>query len=74
MAGALSYDQKDKSNRPKIITDLVASALQFTGLIAWPIIESTYDNHRGWLIPLALVLISSGWWINFVSSSSRYCK
>ena len=49
--------------------DLAAIAAQVTGFVVWPLIE---DRPVLWLIPVSAVMISCGWWENYVSSQSPF--
>lgn len=47
--------------------DVFAVAAQTTAFVAWPLVE---DKAVLWLIPLSVVLISFGWWENFLPENS----
>lgn len=47
--------------------DLIAISAQATGFIVWPIIENRADL---WIIPVTILLISFGWWENYISKHS----
>lgn len=51
----------------KLILDITSIIAQGTALVAWPLIERDINLFT---IPLSLVLISFGWWENFVSDDS----
>ncbi|XP_063708773.1 chitin synthase chs-2-like [Culicoides brevitarsis] len=55
-----------------IAMDLLALLGQLTGLIAWPAQNSR--NLVLWFTPLALILISLGWWENYLSEKSPLLK
>ncbi|XP_077301033.1 hyaluronan synthase-like protein kkv isoform X2 [Arctopsyche grandis] len=65
----LSRSQKESKRFVKMIVDLVAIAAQITGFIVWPLLEG---KPSLWLIPVASVLISLGWWENYVSKFSPW--
>jgi chitin synthase len=44
-----------------------AIAAQATGFVVWPIIEQRADL---WIIPIAIFLVSLGWWENYISKYS----
>lgn len=48
--------------------DLVAIGAQATGFVFWPIVEQKADL---WIIPVSTVLISIGWWENYISKHSH---
>jgi len=52
---------------------LLAFVVQLSALIIWPVLElirSSSQYHLAWAIPLSLVLISVGWWENFVTNGN----
>lgn len=52
----------------KIGLDVASILSQATAFVTWPMIEK---KPVMWLIPVALIFISCGWWENFVSEDSR---
>ena len=59
----------EKSKRfIKVIVDLVALAAQATGFVVWPLLEGR-EKPELWLIPFTVILISCGWWENYVNIS-----
>jgi len=66
--GLLSRSHKDSKRFIKVIIDIVAIVAQVTGFVVWPLIKG--DSKSLWLIPLASVFISLGWWENYVSRQS----
>lgn len=52
--------------------DMVAIVFQLSALFVWPLIEphKSYNNH--WILPVSAILISFGWWENFVDESSPF--
>ncbi|KAJ8974097.1 hypothetical protein NQ317_011616 [Molorchus minor] len=65
--GLLSRNNKESQRFLKVIVDLIAIAAQATGFIVWPIIERRADL---WIIPIAILLVSLGWWENYISKHS----
>ncbi|XP_066260725.1 chitin synthase chs-2 isoform X1 [Euwallacea similis] len=65
--GLLSRNNKESSRFIKVIMDLIAISAQATGFIVWPIIENRADL---WIIPVTILLISMGWWENYISKHS----
>lgn len=65
----LSRSQKESKRFVKMIVDLVAIAAQVTGFVVWPLLEG---KPSLWLIPVASILISLGWWENYVSKFSPW--
>jgi len=53
----------------KCSIDLLAVTFQISGLLVWPLLSSM---PRPWLLPLSGILISCGWWENYVDSSSPF--
>lgn len=49
-----------------MIVDLVALAAQATGFVVWPLLEGR-EKPELWLIPFSVILISCGWWENYVN-------
>jgi hypothetical protein len=49
----------------------LALAVQVTGLILW----SVYNiNGEAWALPIAVILISCGWWENFFTATKKSGK
>ncbi|EFA04340.2 chitin synthase 1 isoform X1 [Tribolium castaneum] len=65
--GLLSRSNKESQRFLKVIIDLFAIAAQATGFVVWPIIEQRADL---WIIPIAIFLVSLGWWENYISRHS----
>ncbi|RVE50442.1 hypothetical protein evm_004867 [Chilo suppressalis] len=65
--GLLSRNSRDNKRFMKVIVDMVAIAAQVTGFIVWPLSE---DKPVLWLIPIASLCISLGWWENYVTRQS----
>lgn len=73
IAGLLSRNKsKDESKRfVLVLVDIAALAAQATSFVLWPLLDS---KRSLWLIPVALILVSCGWWENYVSMQSRIGK
>jgi hypothetical protein len=63
--------RQDESNRESIAYYVrlaingLAVAAQITGFVLWP--ASYIEDHpRIWILPIALFLISCGWWENYL--------
>lgn len=65
----MSRTTKEGRRAVKVIIDLAAVAAQVTGFFVWPLLE---DSFELWLIPFACLMISCGWWENYVSSQSPF--
>lgn len=61
--GLLSRTSKEGQRAIKVIIDLVAISAQITGFVVWPLLE---NRPNLWMIPIAAVLTSCGWWENYV--------
>lgn len=74
IAGLLSRNKsKDESKRfILVLVDIAALAAQATSFVLWPLLENS--KRSLWLIPVALILVSCGWWENYVSTQSRIGK
>ena len=75
-AGMLSrYPDRESRGKwlLKCCIDLVAIVFQVSALFLWPMFSSE-SNSRFWLLPISCVLISCGWWENYVDSSSPFGK
>ncbi|XP_063838670.1 chitin synthase chs-2 isoform X3 [Ostrinia nubilalis] len=65
--GLLSRNSRDSKRFVKVIVDMAAIVAQVTGFIVWPLSE---DKPVLWLIPVASLCISLGWWENYVTRQS----
>ncbi|XP_030374775.1 chitin synthase chs-2 isoform X2 [Scaptodrosophila lebanonensis] len=65
--GLFSRTAKEGKRFVKAIIDMAAIAAQITGLVIWPLLE---NRRELWVIPVACVMISCGWWENYVSAQS----
>lgn len=74
VAGLLSRSKnKDESKRfILVLVDIAALAAQGTSFFLWPILDNA--KRSLWLIPISLLLVSCGWWENYVSMQSRISK
>ncbi|KAL0119832.1 hypothetical protein PUN28_007929 [Cardiocondyla obscurior] len=70
LLGLLSRNKsKDESKRfVLVLVDIAALAAQATSFVLWPFLDSS--RRSLWLIPVALLLVSCGWWENYVSTQS----
>jgi hypothetical protein len=62
----LSRSHEQSKRFIKVIVDLAALAAQATGFVVWPLLEGR-EKPELWLIPLTVILISCGWWENYVN-------
>jgi hypothetical protein len=62
----LTRSHEESKRFIKVIVDLVALAAQATGFVLWPLLEGR-EKPELWLIPFSVVLISCGWWENYVN-------
>lgn len=56
------------------ILDILTFIAQLSALVAWPIVSAVRDNQTSdltWAIPLSLLLISFGWWENYVDQNTK---
>lgn len=65
--GLLSRTSKEGKRAAKIIVDLAAVAAQITSFVVWPLLD---ERPVLWCIPVSALMISCGWWENYVSSQS----
>lgn len=69
LLGLLSRTSKEGKRAVKSLVDLAAIAAQVTGFVVWPLLE---DRPILWSIPIAALMISCGWWENYVSAQSPF--
>lgn len=62
-----SRNPKHFNNSFKMILDALSIIAQATALVAWPLIENDWSLFT---IPLCIILISFGWWENYLSDDS----
>lgn len=67
--GLLSRTANEGRRAIKVIIDLAAVAAQVTGFFVWPLLEGSTEL---WLIPMACLMVSCGWWENYVSIQSPF--
>ncbi|XP_055379222.1 chitin synthase chs-2 isoform X1 [Condylostylus longicornis] len=65
--GLMSRTSKEGKRAIKSLVDIAAIAAQVTGFVVWPLLENRLTL---WLIPVASIMISCGWWENYVSTQS----
>ncbi|XP_015191639.1 PREDICTED: uncharacterized protein LOC107074595 isoform X2 [Polistes dominula] len=70
LLGLLSRNKnKDESKRfILVLVDLAALTAQATSFVLWPLLDTSKSSL--WIIPPALILVSCGWWENYVSLQS----
>lgn len=68
--GLASRNNRESKRFLKVIMDLIAIGGQATGFIIWPIVEIGRGNTKAWTVPVAIFLVSAGWWENFVDRRS----
>lgn len=62
-----SRNPKHLNNSFKMLLDALSIIAQATALVAWPLIANDWTLFT---IPLCIILISFGWWENFLSEDS----
>jgi hypothetical protein len=62
----LTRSREESKRFIKVVVDLVALAAQATGFVVWPLLEGR-EKPELWLIPFTVVLISCGWWENYIN-------
>ncbi len=62
----------DKYWAYKCVLDVFAIIFQITALFVWPWFTQQKSSDRLWLLPIAAVLVSFGWWENFVEITSPF--
>ncbi|XP_070509760.1 chitin synthase chs-2 isoform X6 [Chironomus tepperi] len=67
--GLLSRTSKEGKRAAKVLMDLAAVAGQVTSFVVWPMLE---DRPVLWMIPVSAIMISCGWWENYVSIQSPF--
>ncbi len=68
--GLMSRNSKEPRRFLKSLVDLLAIGGQATGFIIWPIVEFGHGNTTAWTVPVAIFLVSAGWWENYVDRRS----
>ena len=69
--GLLSRNNKESGRLVRSLIDIVAIACQVSGFFIWPIVESGRGNKKAWTTAVAILLISFGWWENYVDRRSK---
>lgn len=74
ISGLLSRNKnKDESKRfILVLVDLAALTAQATSFVLWPLLDTSRPSL--WVIPPSLILVSCGWWENYVSMQSSIGK
>ncbi|XP_065368049.1 chitin synthase chs-2 isoform X1 [Calliphora vicina] len=67
--GLMSRTSKEGKRFAKMLIDLIAVAAQVTGFVIWPLLE---NRKELWVIPVACLMVSCGWWENYVTSQSSF--
>jgi hypothetical protein len=57
----------------KIAINSMALAAQITGLVVWPLLE-IQEKPQLWVLPLATIFISCGWWENYYVTAKNSGK
>ncbi|XP_047545351.1 chitin synthase chs-2-like [Vanessa atalanta] len=65
---AFTRDRSDSRFTMMIILDVLAMSAQATAFVVWPLLDGT---PALWCIPFACILISLGWWENFIGHIGR---
>lgn len=65
---AISRDRTDLRYPVKLILDVLAVSAQATAFVVWPLLTG---DAVLWTIPVACVLVSLGWWENFVGCAGK---
>ncbi|CAG0919439.1 unnamed protein product [Notodromas monacha] len=72
----LGKDQKrGMGTITKISIDVLAIVAQATGFVVWPWVENNRtgaDPAKVWIVPIAVMLTSFGWWENYVNKKSTF--
>ena len=66
----MSRNNKESRRVLKVAADLVAVGAQATGFFIWPIVEFGRGHGKIWTVPVAIFLVSAGWWENYVDRKS----
>lgn len=67
--GLLSRTKKEGRRAVKSLVDIAAIAAQITGFVVWPLLE---NRPVLYVIPIAALMTSCGWWENYVSPQSPF--
>ncbi|CAH0725884.1 unnamed protein product, partial [Brenthis ino] len=66
---AIARDRNESQYILKLILDVLGISAQATAFVVWPLLDGT---PALWCIPFACILISLGWWENFVGHIKRH--
>lgn len=66
---AIARDRNESQYVLKLILDVLGISAQATAFVVWPLLDGT---PALWCIPFACLLISLGWWENFVGHIKRH--
>lgn len=62
-----SRNPSSSGDNLRMTLDIISIVAQASSFVVWPLVE---DNPRLYMIPVSVILISIGWWENFVSEDS----
>lgn len=68
------FDNESKRDKRTyaVLIDVISFIVQLSVLVIWPIIEWQRGRHQlTYFIPISLVLISIGWWENYINQFSH---
>ena len=66
----MSRNNKESRRLVKVVIDLLCLGAQATGFFIWPIVEIGRGHTKTWTVPVAIFLVSAGWWENYVDRKS----
>jgi len=69
--GLLSRNTKESRWGFKVFIDVLCLSAQATGFFIWPIVEIGRGHTKAWTVPVAILLVSAGWWENYVDRRSH---
>ena len=69
--GLMSWNKKESNGLNQFI-DVLCLLAQITGFIIWPLLEFGRDNTKILTTPVAILLISTKWWENYVDKNSQF--
>ena len=67
----LSRNSDESKRGVKVFLDLLSVAAQFSSFIIWPL-TTQQDSNVAFLIPVASLLVSLGWWENYIDKNSPF--
>ncbi|CAL8111798.1 unnamed protein product [Orchesella dallaii] len=56
----------------KNVIDICAILFQISALFVWPLFAPQKSSDNPWILPISALLISCGWWENFVETTSPF--